>query len=142
MAKKDIHKLRSSLVESQFKPMKMRVAAALVYHNITGKTRTAASGQEYEAALADTAIALSQVADLYYVNGQGRLTRIPEDELMLGRFERAGDNFRTHSGAVYRDVIVRRADVMDAVAILRKARETIDDAQAGFKATAPKHVGG
>ena len=75
MAKKDMHRLHSRLVESQFKPMKMRVAAALVYHNITGKTRTAASGQEYEAALADTAIALSQVADLYYTNAQGRLTQ-------------------------------------------------------------------
>ena len=142
MAKKDMHRLHSRLVESQFKPMKMRVAAALVYHNITGKTRTAASGQEYEGALADTAIALSQVADLYYTNAQGRLTRIPEDDLVLGRFERAGDQFRTHSGQVYRDVMLRRADVMGAVVILRKGRETIDDAQAGFKATAPKPAAG
>ena len=138
---KDIHRLRTRLLESQFKPMKMRVAAALVYHHITGRTRTTASGQEYEAALADTAIALSQVADIFYVNGQGRMTRIPEDELMLGRFERAGDNYRTQSGQVYRDVMLRRADVMDAVIILRKARETIDDAQAGFKATAPRPAG-
>ena len=141
MARKDIHRLRARLVESQFKPMKMRVAAALVYHHITGKTRTAASGHEYECALADTAIALSQVADIYYVNAQGRLVRIPEEELMLGKFERAGDSYRAHTGQVYQEVMLRRADVMDAVIILRKAGETIDDAQADTKATAPKPVG-
>ncbi|HEX2649164.1 MAG TPA: hypothetical protein VHN19_04405 [Burkholderiales bacterium] len=131
MAKKDMHRLKRRLVESPFKPMKMRVAAALVYHNITGTTRTTASGQEYEAALADTAIALCQVADVYYTNTEGRLTLIPEDDLMHGRFEHAGDDFHARSGQIYRNIMLRRSEVMDAVVILRKARETIDNAQAG-----------
>jgi hypothetical protein len=122
--------------------MKMRVAAALVYHHITGKTRTIASGPDYETALADTAIALSQVADIYYVNAEGRLLRIPEDELANGKFERAGDIYRARSGQVYRDVMLRRVDVMDAVAILRKARETIYEAQTGSSASATKPTGG
>jgi hypothetical protein len=133
--------VHSRLLAGQANPVKMRVAAALVYHQITGKTRSAASGPEYEAALTDTAIALSQVADIYYVNADGRLTRIPEDEVTLGRFERAGDIYRSHSGRVYRDVLLRRADVMDAVAILRKAREAIDKAQLVPGCISPKPAG-
>jgi hypothetical protein len=137
---KPFESVRTKLIAGQNQPMKMRVAAALVYHQITGQTRSTASGHEYEAALSDTAIALSQVADIYYVNAEGRLLRIPDDELTLGKFERAGDVYRARSGQVYRDVMLRRSDVMDAVVILRKARETIDEAQSS-SAGIPKPVG-
>ena len=139
--KKEVSKIRNRLLAAQGQPIKMRVAAALVYHQITGNTRTSASGPEYETALADTAIALSQVADLYYLNAQGRLQRIPEDDVALGKFERAGDIYRSRSGQIYRDVMLRRADVMDAVVILRKARETIVGVQDGFPAIDPKPAG-
>jgi len=121
-------RVRSKTLPRADQPIKMRVAAALVYHQITGKTRNAASEPEYEVALADTAIALSQVADIFYVNGEGRLARIPEDELALGKFEQSGDVYRARSGQVYRDVTLLRADVMDAVVLLTKAREAIDGA--------------
>src|SRR4029078_8962106 len=72
-------------------PIKMRVAAALVYHQITGKTRDAASEPDYEVALSDTAIALSQVADIFYVNGEGRLARITEDGTSPGKLAQPGE---------------------------------------------------
>ena len=121
-------RVRSKTLPRTDQPIKMRVAAALVYHQITGKTRNAASEPDYEVALADTAIALSQVADIFYVNGEGRLARIPEDELALGKFEQSGDVYRARSGQVYRDVTLLRADVMDAVVLLTKAREAIEGA--------------
>ena len=122
--------LEQRRLAGQAQPVRMRVAAALAYNHLTGKTRQTATEPEYLVALNSTAMALSQVVDIYYVNDQRKLLRIPGEELALGRFEKAGDIYRTRSGNVYSSIWVRRVDVMDAIAILKVARESIYGAKA------------
>lgn len=124
----DSKQIRKSLLASQSQPVKMRVAAALVYHQLTGKTREAASVRDYCTALCTTALAISHIVDVCYVNDQGRLLRVPSDDLALGAFEDYGDVYRARSGAVYRGLTMRRVDLMEAIAILAKAHAAIGGA--------------
>ena len=124
---------QKKLLASQAQPMSMRVACALVYHQLTGRTREAATSTDYRTALNTTALALSQVADIYYVNREGRLLRIPSEELALGVFESSGEVYRTRSGNEYGNLSMRRIDVLEAIAILKKARAAIDGAKEAAK---------
>jgi hypothetical protein len=130
-------KIQQKLLASQAKPMSMRVACALVYQQLTGRTREAAGSTDYRTALNTTALALSQVADVYYVNRDGRLLRIPSEELALGVFESSGEVYRTRSGNEYTGLSMRRLDVLDAIAILKKARAAIDGAKETAKNVNP-----
>jgi hypothetical protein len=126
---KDLKKLQTKLLAGQAKPVRMRVAAALVYNELTGRNeRTSPAG--YLAALDRTALALSQVSDIYYVSGEGRLLRIPSEELALGVFEGGASVYRTRSGNEYGSLSMRRIDVIDAIVILKKASAVIDGARA------------
>jgi hypothetical protein len=116
------------LLARQSQPVPMPVAASLVYHQLNHNIADAALQDGYAAALNSTALALSQVSDVYYIE-QGKLLRIPNEELALGSFEDRGDTYRAASGKIYRSLSMRRIDVMQAMTILRKARSAIDGAK-------------
>src|SRR5262245_11219808 len=116
-----------SPLAAQSKPVPMPVAASLVYHQLNHAVR----GYEvdYAAALNGAALALSQVADVYHVHDR-KLLRIPSEELIArGVFEDSGATYRAPSGRVYRSLSMRRIDVMQALAVLGKARAAIDKAR-------------
>lgn len=130
-------KIHRQLLQGQTQPVRLRVAAAVAYQKLTGRTRESAASGDYSVQMNAMALALSQLADVYYVNKQGKLQRIPTEELALGTFQESGDVYRARSGNVYSSLWIRRIDVMDAVAILEKARESIDGAKsAAEKSTA------
>ena len=106
----------------------MKVACSLVYHQLNHDIGNIGGDRGYSSTLNSTALALSQVADLYYVE-QGRLLRVPSEELAEGSFEDAGDTYRSASGRVFRSLSMRRIDVMEALAVLKKARAAIDGAK-------------
>jgi hypothetical protein len=112
---------------AQSKPVPMRVAASLVYHQLNHGVANLPD-RDFTAAMNSTALALSQVADVYYVR-RGKLLRLPSEELARGAFENSGETYRTPAGNVYRTVCMRRIDVMEAIVILRKARQTIERAR-------------
>jgi hypothetical protein len=122
--RKSIKKTEHDLLLQQSQPVPMPVACSLVYHHLNRDIgEPAAHG--YVSSLNATALALSQVADVYHVEG-GRLLRIPSEELVLGSFEERGGVYRAASGKVYVSLSMRRVDVMDAMTVLRKARAAID----------------
>jgi hypothetical protein len=125
----DLKRTKKRLLASQAQPMSLRVACALVYHQLTGKTREMGTAADYVVAMNTTALALSQIADIYHVNPAGRLSRIPAEELALGAFEGSGDVYRTRSGNEYSPLSMRRIDVLDAITTLKKARAAIDGAR-------------
>ena len=86
----------------------MHVAASLVFHQLNGTLNA-------------TALALSQVADVYYLE-DGKPVLIPKADLASGAFEESGATFRAASGRVYRSLSMRRGDLMEAITILRRAR--------------------
>jgi len=112
--------------------MPLPVAASLIYHHLNRHIGNVAQDSAYDAALNSTALALSQVCDIYCFI-EGKLQRLPGEELALGAFEERGDLYRTTSGRVYRSLWMRRIDVMDAMVILKKAHEAIDVAKKGAK---------
>ena len=79
-------KIRTTLKEGQVVPVPLRVAASLVYFQISGK-RAARDDHELDQALNDAAFALAQIADIYYENDKGHVLRIPDDDLYAGTFE-------------------------------------------------------
>lgn len=127
--------LKASLLSGQAKPVRLRVAASLVYQELTGNTRAEATAGRYLNALADSALALSHIADVYYVNDERKLLRIPSEDLASGRFEAGADVFRTRSGKVYRSLYMRRIEFLEAIAALKRAHGAIE----GAKAAPPAH---
>lgn len=132
---RDMAEVRARLLASQAKPVKLRVAASVVLSDLTRARRDAMRGPEYLAALTRAATRLAQLADVYCV-ARGKLTRIPDDELVDGVFEDGGNLFRAASGAVYKSLSVRRVDVLEGIEVLRKAQEALDEASAS---RAPEH---
>ena len=73
--------------------------------------------------LNSAALALSSVSEIWYLDVRGRLVRLPDEELAVGGFEGGGKVFRTRSGNVYESLSIRRADMADAITLLRNAQK-------------------
>jgi len=112
---------QKKLLAAQASPVPLRVAASVVHQQLGGRSRQEIDGS-YNAILDTTALALSHVCDIYSVNAQGKLTRIPDSELTIGAFEGGAKRFRAHDGTVHDSLSIRRGDMADAIEILRKAR--------------------
>jgi hypothetical protein len=134
---KDMAGVQARLITSQAKPVKLRVAASVVLNELTRTGRFTMRGPEYIAALTAAATRLAQVVDVYYV-AKGKLTRIPDDDLVDGRFEDGGNLFRAASGAVFKSLSVRRGDVLEGIEVLRRAQLALDEAAAASPAPAEK----
>jgi hypothetical protein len=117
----DIRNSQVKLVADQAKPIPLHVAASVVHQQLSGTSRDWKE-DDYAAVLDSTALALSHVSDIYYLNAHGRLLRIPDEELAVGMFENGAKAFRTRSGNVYESLSMRRGDMADAIAVLKSAR--------------------
>ena len=105
----------------QAKPVPLHVAASVIHQQLSGDAR-GWQGENYDAVLDSTALALSHISDIYYVNAQDQLLRIADEELAVGVFEGGAKRFRTRSGNSYEALSMRRADIADTIVILRNAR--------------------
>lgn len=108
-------------IADQAKPVPLHVAASVVHQQLSGASLEV-KDDAGSAILESTALALSHVSDIYYVNQHGELKRIPDEELAVGMFENGAKLFRTRSGNVYESLSMRRGDLTEAIAILQKAR--------------------
>ncbi|MGQ0651304.1 MAG: hypothetical protein ACT4P4_03395 [Betaproteobacteria bacterium] len=115
------------------------MAAIVVYQELAGHKRSEMRGPEYIKGLSESATALAQVVEVFYVSAAHGLVRIGQQELAGGRFEDGGNLFRRGSGAVYRSCMVRRGDVYQGVEALRKAGTVIGRAEAPADGTATSH---
>ena len=116
-----------SLVD-QAKPIPLHVAASVVHQQLVTSSREW-KDEHYGAILDSTALALSNVSDIYCVR-HGRLMRIPEEELAVGMFEGGAKLFRTRSGNVYESLSMRRGDMAEAITVLNAARGAMRGADA------------
>ena len=123
MPEGDDKKLQARLIADQAKPVPLRVAASVVQQQLSASSRDSQGDANYQAVLDSTALALSHVADIHYINSHGRLVRIPSEELAVGMFEGGAKLFRTRSGNVYDSLSMRRADMRDALAILKRSHQ-------------------
>ena len=94
------------------------MAASVVYQELSPAT----IGDDYGEALERTALALSHLADIFYVDEQRRLKRIPDAVLAAGEFVNGAKAFRSAAGVIYQSLSMRRGDLTEAISILRNAR--------------------
>jgi hypothetical protein len=120
------------LLVRQSQPVPMQVVCSLVYHQLNRDIGNIGVDRGYSTSLNATALALSQVADIYYIE-QGRLLRVPSEELAGGSFEDSGATYRAASGRVFKSLSMRRIDVMEAMLVLKKARLAIEGAKSRAK---------
>jgi hypothetical protein len=118
---------RNRLVADQAKPVPLHVAASVVHQQLSGSSREWKDAA-YSAILDSTALALSHVSDIYYLDAQGKLRRIPDEELAVGMFEDGARVFRTRSGNAYESLSMRRGDMSDAITVLKNARGALQGA--------------
>ncbi|HEU4350827.1 MAG TPA: hypothetical protein VFR66_03040 [Burkholderiales bacterium] len=126
---------RIRLVADQAKPVPLNVAASIVHQQLSGSSRTW-KDETYSAILDSTALALSHVSDICYVDAQGKLRRIPDEELAVGMFEGGARVFRTRSGNAYESLFMRRGDMSEAITVLKNARGALhaaSEAKAGVR---------
>ena len=128
-------RLHTRLVADQAKPVPLHVAASVVHQQLSGSARDW-KDEAYRSILDSTALALSHVSDVYYLDAEGKLSRIPDEELAVGMFEDGARVFRTRSGRVYESLSMRRGDMNDAIAVRRNARGALQragEAKAGVR---------
>lgn len=127
----NIRKLATRLDLQQLHPVPLRVAASIVFNELSRAPSIATHGEHYGRALNDAAMALAQLADVYYRDARGMILRLPDEDLGAGRFENRARVFRTTDGRAYENLSVRRGQMVDAIVALRKAREAFSHAQRG-----------
>jgi hypothetical protein len=132
MPKRPSNGFPAKLLTDQAKPVPLHVAASVVHQQLVTVSREW-KDEHYGSILDSTALALSNVSDIYCVRN-GRLVRIPEEELAVGMFEGGAKLFRTRSGNVYESLSMRRGDMADAIAVLRAARGAMHGADAAADA--------
>jgi hypothetical protein len=135
--RKDLKNTQDDLVARQARPVKVRVAASMAYHELTGRKREAILARDYFLALNDIAMSLAQVADIYYLNSKRNLVRLAAEELAGGRFENGGDAFRSASGEVYRTLSMRRGEAMAAIVALKEGQAALEGARVARSPVVP-----
>ena len=144
MGIRDVRRIRASMRLRQIAPVPLQVAASLVYFQLR-RNVSARNGDELDRSLNDAALALAQIADIYYENDAGRILRIPDEDLRNGLFTDGAKTFASTTGHEYRGLSIRRIDVMHAMETLEKADQALSvaarpvDASAGTAAQTPKN---
>jgi len=123
--RKALQDTRAKLHAAQQKPVRLRVAAALLQRNLSGLGRSAMRGPDYMQQVEQTAAQLARVVDLYHVHN-GRLLRVASAEIAGATFFDGGNLMRSAAGTLYRSVSVRRGEAMNAIEALARARSVVD----------------
>lgn len=117
----NVEEVRARLTAAREALVKLRVAASLLHHERTGRSRSSMRGAEYLAMLNDAARALSEVLDVYHV-ADGKPALITRDRLAGAVFQDGGNILRAADGSVYQRLAVRRGQAIAAITVLAAAR--------------------
>lgn len=100
----------------------LAVATAFVYKALMGRGIEPTEIRAANALLHDVAHALSNVATIYGTRTDEQPAMpLPPLHLLEGTFERGATVLRTSNGIVYRQLAIRRDDMILAVALLHRA---------------------
>ena len=108
--------VRRSISEREAVPL--CVAASLVYFRLHRKL-SVEDDTALDRALNDAALALAQISKIYYENA-GRILRIPDDDLRSGLFSHGAKTFKSTAGSEFKELSMRRIDMMRAMEVLEK----------------------
>jgi hypothetical protein len=101
----------------------LAVATAFVYKALMGRAIEPMEIRAANALLHDVAHALSNVATIYGTRMDDQAAKpLPALHLIEGTFERGATVLRTSTGIEYRQLAIRRDEMILAVALLNRAR--------------------
>lgn len=102
----------------------LSTAAAIVYHQVTGKALSPTTVAHSNTILEEVARALAELAPIYVLDAaSGSHRRLDEDELAFGVFERGATILRSPK-AEHRRLAIRRLDMRAAIDALRRSGRT------------------
>lgn len=113
----DLAKAHARLVAAQNKPVRLRIAASMLHHQLGGGARSAMRGPDYIVRLNEAARALSRVLELFRLDAAG-LHPISSADVAAGELLDGGNALRTADGKLHHPIAVRRADALGAITLL------------------------
>jgi len=114
----DAAKIQAKLEAARMKPVKLRVAAAILHHQLGGAHRASMLGARYIEALNAHAALLAGIIDVYHLQPRGAMTLLSKEELCGATFIDGGNVLRSVTGVLHHPVAVRRAEAIAAIAQL------------------------
>lgn len=119
----ETERVQTKLAAARLKPVKLRIASALLHHELGGDSRSSMRGHEYIQKLSAAAQILAAAIDLYRLD-KGRMVLVAKHDLAGAQFLDGGNAMRTAAGMLHHPLAVRRAEALDAIEAL--VNETIE----------------
>lgn len=104
------------------KPVKLRVAAAILHHQLGGAHRASMLGARYIEQLNEAAALLAGIIDIYRLQPRGSMTLLSKEQISGATFIDGGNVLRTAAGVLHHPLAVRRAEAIAAVGQLTDER--------------------
>lgn len=118
----DTAKIEAKLEAARMKPVKLRVAAAILHHQLGGAHRASMLGARYIEQLNEAAARLAGVIDIYRLQARGGMTLLSKEELSGATFIDGGNVVRTAVGPLHYPLAVRRFEAIAAIGLLTDER--------------------
>lgn len=112
-----VAKVRVRSTPSLDKPVRLRVAASMLHHELGGDVRSAMRGPDYLLRLNDAARALSEVIQVFRLD-RGGMRPIDAADVASGELLDGGNALRSADGKLHRPLVVRRGDAVGAITAL------------------------
>jgi len=118
----DAATIHAKLEAAGIKPVKLRVAAAILHHQLGGAHRGSMLGAEYIEQLNASAAMLAGIVAIYRLQPRGAMTELPKEALSGATFLDGGNVLRTAAGMLHHPLAVRRSEAIAAIGQLTDAR--------------------
>lgn len=118
----DTAKIQAKLEAARMKPVKLRVAAAILHHQLGGAHRASMVGARYIEHLNEAAALLAGVIHIYCLQPRGGMTLISKEDISGATFIDGGNVLRTSAGVLHYPLAVRRAEAIAAIGQLSDER--------------------
>ena len=112
-----VAKVRPKLAVSLDKPVRLRVAASMLHHELGGDARSAMRGPDYLTRLNEAARALSERIEVFRLDG-ARMHPISAAEIAAGELLDGGNALRSADGKLHHPLVVRRGEAVAAISTL------------------------
>jgi hypothetical protein len=113
----DLGAVQARLAAAHEKPVRLRIAASMLHHELGGRSRSAMRGPDYLARLAEAARALTEVIAVFRLEGMKKHPIAPA-EVAAGALLDGGNALRTADGKLHHPLVVRRSDAISAISLL------------------------
>ena len=113
----DLAAVEARLADAHEKPVRLRIAASMLHHELGGRSRSTMRGPDDLAQLTQAARALTEVIAVFRLEGAKKQPIAPA-EVAAGELLDGGNALRTADGKLHHPLVVRRGDAISAISLL------------------------